>query len=87
MRVSCVRREGSTLGRKAEEAEGEGEGLKEPLSISMRTDRSGLGLLEEIQRVSEEQFKQRKVTQCLSPSFLTMHARMRTLPKLTCTRH
>jgi hypothetical protein len=45
------------LGRKAEES----EGLKEPIAISLRTDRSGLGRLEEIQRVSEDQFRQKKV--------------------------
>lgn len=49
-------KEGSALGRKAEES----EGLKEPIAISLRTDRSGLGRLEEIQRVSEDQFRQKK---------------------------
>lgn len=75
-------REGSALGRKAEES----EGLKEPIGISLRTDRSGLGRLEEIQRVSEEQFRQKKVnvehntTHTAHTTLIDEHTRARTRP-------
>jgi len=56
-------RDGTTLGKTQ-------KGLKQPLPIAVRSDRSGLGLQEEIERNMEKQMKQLKVRLRACPRLL-----------------